>query len=235
MGGFLDVLRTEKKYPVSGAQVYQLVSVLGQVFPYDEYCKDGRGYLVRSVYFDSFDNRDFFEKEAGVECRKKIRLRTYGPSGPAKLEWKQKQGSVQRKRSLILTREDAMALIAGEYQVLFSYEEPIAMEFYTLMASQLYRPRCMVQYYRLAFMVPVNQTRITVDSGLSSHEGCYGLFSGLPPLYPAAGLGHVTLEVKYNHFLPGYVKDILSPFGFLEVSNSKYVAARRYGLGGKPI
>ena len=57
----------------------------------------------------------------------------------------------------------------------------------------------------------------------------------LPPLYPAADLGHATLEVKYNHFLPGYVKDILSPFGLSEVSNSKYVAARRYGLGGKPI
>lgn len=235
MGEFLDVLRTEKKYPVSGAQVYRLVSVLGQVFPLDEYCEDGRGYLVRSVYFDSFDNQDFFEKEAGLECRKKIRLRTYGNSGPVKLEWKQKQGSVQRKRSLILAREDAKALVEGEYRVLFSYEEPIAKEFYTLMVSKLYRPRCMVQYIRQAFVVPVNQTRITVDSGLSSHEGSYGLFSELPPLYPAADLGHATLEVKYNHFLPGYVKDILSPFGLSEVSNSKYVAARRYGLGGKPI
>lgn len=235
MGEFLDVLRTEKKYPVSGAQLYRLVSVLGQVFPLDEYCKDGRGYLVRSVYFDSFDNRDFFEKEAGVECRKKIRLRTYGKDSTVKLEWKQKQGSVQRKRSLILSREDAEALIKGEYRVLLSYDVPIAKEFYTLMVSQLYRPRCMVQYYRQAFVVPVNQTRITVDYGLSTHEGSFGLFSKVPPFYPAAGLGRATLEVKYDHFLPGYVKDILSPFGLTEISSSKYVAARRYGLGGRAI
>lgn len=235
MGAFLDVVRTEKKYPVSGQQVYQLISVLRQVFPFDEYCRDGRGYLVRSVYFDSYDNQDFYEKEAGVECRKKIRLRTYGQGSPVKLEWKQKQGNVQRKRSLILAQKDAEALIEGDYKVLFSYDVPIAKEFYTLMESRVYRPRCMVQYDRQAFAVPVNQTRITVDSGLCIHEGRYGLFLESPPLYPAAGLGHATLEIKYNHFLPGYVKDILSPFGLTEVSSSKYVAARRYGLGGRTL
>lgn len=235
MGAFLDVLRTEKKYPVSGRQVYQLRSLLRQVFPFDEYCRGGSGYMVRSVYFDSYDNQDFYEKEAGVECRKKIRLRTYGPDSPVKLEWKQKQGSVQRKRSLILTREDAEALIAGDYKALLSYDVPIAMEFYTLMVSKLYRPRCMVQYDRQAFAVPVNQTRITLDSGLCVHEGSYELFSESPSLYPAAGLEHATLEVKYNHFLPGYVKEILSPFGLIEISSSKYVAARRYGLGGRRI
>lgn len=235
MAEFLDVLRTEKKYPVSGAQVYQLISLLQQVFEPDEYCSSGTGYQVRSVYFDSYDNRDFYEKEAGLECRKKIRLRTYGPGTPVKLEWKQKQGSVQRKRSLMLEEKEARALLSGDYQILLTYDVPIAAEFYTMMVSQMYRPCCMVQYDRQAFMIPVNQTRITVDSRVMVHEGCYDLFSEFPPFYAAAEPGHGTLEVKYNQFLPGYVKEILSPFGLTEVSSSKYVAARKYGLRGGQI
>lgn len=35
MAKLLDVLRTEKKYPVSGAQVYQLISLLQQIFEPD--------------------------------------------------------------------------------------------------------------------------------------------------------------------------------------------------------
>lgn len=232
MAEYLDVLRTEKKYPVSGIQVYQLVSILRQAFELDEYCQDGNGYLVRSIYFDSYNNQDFFEKESGLECRKKIRLRTYGTDSPVKLEWKQKQGSVQRKRSLVLKRKDAMALTEGDYNVLLEYDAPIAAEFYTLMVSKMYRPCCTVQYYRQAFVIPINKTRVTVDSGLSAHEGRFDLFSEAPPLYYTARAGNAILELKYNHFLPGYVKDILSPFGLTEVSSSKYMAARRYGLRG---
>lgn len=122
----------------------------------------------------------------------------------------------------MLGKKEAQALLSGDYQILLTYDAPIAAEFYTMLVSQMYCPCCMVQYDRQAFMIPVNQTRITVDSRVSVHEGCYDLFSECPPLYAAAEPGHGTLEVKYNQFLPGYVKEILSPFGLTEVSNSKY-------------
>ena len=57
----------------------------------------GLGYPLRSLYFDSLDDRDFEEKENGIELRRKIRLRNYGASSSfAMLEMKQKEGPLQK-------------------------------------------------------------------------------------------------------------------------------------------
>ena len=232
MTEFLDVLRTEKKYPISGAVYYNLRSYLTQVLKPDVHCAGGLEYLVRSLYFDSFYNKDYFEKKDGVECRGKIRLRTYGGAGPVKLEWKQKRGSQQRKRSLVLEKEDAAEMTEGRFRCLLNYDTPLAMEFYAYLIAQAYRPRCLVQYRRLAFVAAVNDTRVTLDSELRAHEGCFDLFAKAPPLYPVGLPGRATLEVKYNQFLPSYVKEAVSLFQLTEQAGSKYCAGRRYGLGG---
>ncbi len=232
MAEYLDVLRSEKKYPISAGVYYRLRAHLMQTLKLDDFCDNAEGYLVRSLYFDSFTNRDFYEKEDGLECRKKIRLRSYGRGEPVKLEWKQKQGAFQRKRSLILYEKDAHELIEGRYRCLLNYNIPLAKEFYSYMVSEIYRPRCLVQYRRLAFVAPINDTRVTLDSNLHAHEGRFELFMQDPPLYPVIDQGRATLEVKYNQFLPSYVKDIVSSFQLTEQAGSKYCAARKYGLGG---
>ena len=63
------------------------------------------------MYFDTIDDDDFFEKQNGLEVRRKIRLRCYDPDSTyAVLEMKQKQGVSQRKRSLRMSRDDARRL-----------------------------------------------------------------------------------------------------------------------------
>ncbi len=63
------------------------------------------GYRIRSLYFDTIDDTDYYEKAAGVELRRKLRLRCYDPAADfAMLEMKQKQGASQLKRSLRVTR-----------------------------------------------------------------------------------------------------------------------------------
>ena len=53
----------------------------------------GTGYPIRSLYFDTPEDRDFHEKEDGIELRRKLRLRCYAPDAAfALLEMKQKQG-----------------------------------------------------------------------------------------------------------------------------------------------
>ncbi len=214
----LDVLRTEKKYLMPLAIAHRLAFQMKYVMQTDPYGKGNQGYQVRSVYFDSFEDLDFYEKAAGLECRKKIRLRTYSSGEIVKLEWKQKQNAVQRKRSLMISKEEALA-----------------QEFYAYLLTQAYRPRCLVQYDRFALIDPLNDTRITFDRNLCAHEGCFGLFSSHPPLYPVGGIAKITLEVKYNRFLPDYIKNIISPYTESQVSASKYYMARKYGLGGTAL
>lgn len=71
-----DVLREEKKFLLNQAEALKLRNYLSNVVHTDSH--NGRdGYQVRSLYFDSLSNRDFQEKEDGLELRRKFRLRVY--------------------------------------------------------------------------------------------------------------------------------------------------------------
>ena len=232
MAEFLDVLRTEKKYTVSPLTAGQIAARLSYLLPLDKNCENAKPYIVKSLYFDSIYNRDYREKDSGVEFRKKIRLRSYGDGGIIKLEWKRKQGDKQRKQSLLLSKQDAEKLIKGEYRCLLDYGGELPKQFYTMMSEEVYRPKCIVKYNRLAFTVPTNDIRITLDSGVSSQEGHFDLFRENIPYYPVTQPGWATLEVKYNHFLLDYIRTALSSYELTESASSKYTSSRYFGLGG---
>ena len=94
-----EVLRQEKKFLISLEQYYRYSHHLAAALHMDAHSR-GEGYLIRSLYFDTLDDKDFEDKEDGVELRRKIRLRNYGADNDfAVLEMKQKQGAMQKKRS----------------------------------------------------------------------------------------------------------------------------------------
>lgn len=221
-----EVLRQEKKFLISQQQFYKYSYDLSRILALDGHSA-GEGYLIRSLYFDSLDDRDYQEKEDGVELRRKIRLRNYGPDTPfAMLEMKQKQGASQKKRSLRMDREDAERLIRGRYSVLLRYEEPFAAECFALMNQHCYRPKAVITYHRKAFVAKENKIRITFDHHITGTESSFDIFSDsllensiLDPLL-------VVLEVKYNGFLLSYIKDMLMECDSSELSVSKYCLGR---------
>ena len=92
-----EVLRQEKKFLITLQQYYEFSHIFSKILSLDSH-SHGDGYEIRSLYFDSLDDRDFHEKEDGIELRRKIRMRTYGADTPfAMLEMKQKQGQLQKK------------------------------------------------------------------------------------------------------------------------------------------
>ena len=95
-----QVLRQEKKYLLNNIDYYMITGTLEKILTPDTHNK-GQGYRVRSLYFDTLDDKDYAEKIMGIELRKKIRLRVYNPTDEfAYLEIKQKEGMYQKKRSL---------------------------------------------------------------------------------------------------------------------------------------
>ena len=228
----LDVLREEKKYEISLTEMMYVKSILEKTLHGDSF-NGTEPYLVRSLYFDSISNIDYFEKEAGVNDRKKIRIRIYNPDAKkAKLELKAKSGAMQRKQSLTITKEDAQAMIAGDYSVLRSYDCELAEYLYNKMTMEMYLPRCVVEYDRIALGVNENNTRITLDTGVRANEGNFDIFSEQLQLYQVMKPDRGIIEVKYNRFLLSYIKSLLQGVSKLETSCSKYCMARNYGLGG---
>ena len=224
----VSVFRSENKYLISKEDVLSLKEKLDRVLTRDIH-GGSRGYLVRSLYFDSIENQDFSLKMAGVEVRKKIRIRTYSTDADkCKLEVKQKNGELQHKVSLWITREEAGELTRGNYSVLTRYfdQSQDAVYIYTTMMMGHYMPVVLVEYDRIAYTHPLYNTRLTLDMNLRSSESSFDLFSK-EPIYTPQMLESYVLEVKYNKKLLGFLSEILRSFHLTKCSVSKYCISRK--------
>ncbi len=231
-----QVMRKEKKFLLHMDEFYRMKAQVGEVLHGDPH-NGPLGYAVRSLYFDSLYDRDFFEKVDGLETRRKIRLRCYSPDADfAMLEMKQKQGDFQKKRSLIVSRDDAVRLSKGDYTPLMRRVDPyavtddedsFALECYGIMNQFCYRPKTVIEYKRLAYIAKENKTRITFDSSVCATECCMDLFSPSLIMNTVLDLSLVVMEVKYNGFLLSYIKQALNAADRSELSVSKYYLARQ--------
>lgn len=223
----IAVSREEKKFLISLEEFRSKSHFLDGLMIQDEH-NGIDGYIIRSLYFDTVFDDDFFEKLEGLELRRKIRLRIYDPKHDfAFLEMKQKQGAAQRKRSLRMTKADAEALIHGHYEVLLKYDEDFARECYGLMQCRCYRPKTIVQYNRKAYIAKENKIRITFDNNIVATEANFDLFSEELVMYPVLDKFNVVLEVKFNGFLLDYIRQFINSINKSELSVSKYALARQ--------
>lgn len=227
MNKSLSVKRVEKKYVIGKLQAEELLLKLKKALPPDPYAGYDP-YYVRSLYFDSYNNDDYYDKMAGIQNRKKIRIRIYDESTDViKLELKQKFGVTQQKHSFSINRELTEELMRGRYEGLLEFNDPMLEQIYYLMIKEVYRPKCIVEYERTAFALPNNDTRITFDTKVRTSQGCLDLFAPRSHYRPADIDDLVVLEVKYNHFLLSYVKELLALSDLYVGSYSKYINARQ--------
>lgn len=221
------VMREEKKFLINLEEFRRKSHFLNDLMIQDSH-NGTQGYMIRSLYFDTIYDDDFFEKLEGTLTRRKIRLRCYEPNSSfAMLEIKQKQGAAQLKRSLRLTRDDAESLICGKYDVLLHYKDDFAKECYGLMHYKCYRPKTIVEYNRMAYIAKENKIRITFDNNITATESSYDLFSDKLLLNPVMDKFNIVLEVKFNGFLLDYIRSFINSINKSELSVSKYALARQ--------
>ena len=70
----LKTFRHEYKYRISYEDMLTLREKLNEVLNID---RSEDGYLIRSLYFDSIEDTDYYDKLGGEINRKKMRLRIY--------------------------------------------------------------------------------------------------------------------------------------------------------------
>lgn len=222
----LVVSRHEIKYFINPIKCMQLSGALKNVMLEDKH-NGPDGYSIRSLYFDTYAETDFYEKLAGIENRKKIRLRVYSPDDKlVKLEIKRKFGDEQVKKSAFISKEDAVRLIACDYDVLRDYEDETARMIYEIMRVNHVRPVVLIEYQRKAFIHPTNNIRVTVDTNIRSNETYFGLFDALPALCPTEEFIFALLEVKYDSFIMHWLSELLSQYDLTRGAYSKYFVSR---------
>ena len=222
------VLRIEEKYAMAASEAVCFANRFAQIMEKDDHTRKDGVYRVRSLYFDTPDDKDFYDKLNEQNLRRKVRLRIYHPDDTtAKLELKQKENIYQKKRSLLISKQEAIAMINGDYSVLLNYHEPFAAEMFAIMVGECYRPKTVIEYQRKAFIAKENHIRVTFDDRIQASESNFDLFSSTLPLHPVLSQSKTILEMKYTHFIPGYLSDILSQIDRRTFSASKYCLGRQ--------
>lgn len=226
MSDFFERARHEFKYSLPLPLAETVKSRLAPLMAPDTHYQGGR-YNVRSMYFDDMASSAFYEKDAGVEKRQKIRIRYYDldPSYII-LEKKLKRGNMVRKRSAVIDPVITEAMLKGDYEPLLLSENSFLNELYGELVSERYIPVVGVDYIRTAYVVPNTDVRITVDENILAFGPDGGFFNSDPPSIPSH-TGIAVLEIKYGRYLPEFVADAISDLPLQKEAFSKFASCRR--------
>ena len=217
----LKTFRHEYKFVIPYEEMLSLRKKLDELLTLDR----GNSYIVRSLYLDSYDDKDYYDKLNGEICRKKIRLRIYDTtSDKVKLEIKAKCDYHQLKESLVISKKDANEIINGNYEFLLNYDNEVAEKIY-LILKEGYKPKVIIEYDRLAY-ITTTTTRITFDYNIKSSTDFEKFFTDNINYVNLVDGKDVVLEVKFDRFLEPYISKILEKYISRYQSVSKYMMGR---------
>lgn len=223
----MEVLRNELKYYINYSDYLMISKILGSVLEPDQHSSNKSGYFIRSLYFDSVDNHSFHEKLAGIENRRKYRLRIYGFNhNTVKFEIKHKLNNNIFKETAVISKKDALRVLNQDYDVLLNYKDKVLNKIYCTFKKEKYFPVVAVDYQREAYVSSLNKIRITFDRFLAKNSTTLDFFNPKMNTLPVLDDNIVIMEIKYNRFLPEWVKKSLQSVRGVQCSISKYCLSR---------
>ena len=220
--------RHEWKHELNTADLLILRSRLRAVMESDPHAVDGK-YHIRSLYFDSPDDKALREKLDGVNLREKFRIRLYNRDASViHLEKKGKRSGLGTKFSADLSAEEAQRIVDGDLDWMLGSGRPLVQELYCKMRYQGMRPKTIVDYTREPFIFRPGNVRVTLDYDIRTGLGCTDFLNPDAVTIPA-GDAPILLEVKWDEFLPSIIRDAVSVPDRRAASFSKYAQCRIYG------
>lgn len=225
----LRKFRHEFKYEISNAELTLLQSRIRHILQPDPHAgKDGI-YNIRSLYFDDYENRCYYENENGTDPREKFRIRIYNHSSEhIRLECKRKERGKTLKTSCPLTREQCEVLMKGQALPNIG-EQPLVLRKLTLaMLTRRLHPVVIVEYDRVPYVYREGNVRVTLDTNISSSHAIDRFFDERIPKRPVMAVGSQLLEVKYDEFLPDVIYTALQLQNLRQTAFSKYYICRRF-------
>lgn len=221
--------RHEHKFLLDWMEYLTLRARLRASMRPDSHAGENGEYFIRSLYFDDPEDTALYEKLSGVDRREKFRIRYYNrdPSYMV-LEKKSKRNGLSNKQSAPMSAAEASALLNGGNAWMAESGHLLIREFYMKLMARKLSPKTVVDYTREPFVFPAGNVRITLDRDIRT--GAYQTDFLRPDLMTLPiSTGDVVLEVKYDAFLPGLVRDLIQGCGLRETAMSKYAHCRIYG------
>ena len=223
--------RNEYKHVINKAQGIILKARLRAVLKPDENADENGEYFIRSLYFDTHDDKALGEKYMGVPFREKYRIRFYNhDTSMIRLENKIKRISSCVKVSCEMTQDEVYKILDKDYDFLKESKDPLRLKFYRELTCEGYVAKTITDYIRTPFVSPLGNTRLTIDSDLRSPTG--GLMDMFNPHSPTVSVfpdERCILEVKYDEYIPEYIHKLIQQVdGSRTSAMSKYTACRKF-------
>ncbi|MCP3774140.1 polyphosphate polymerase domain-containing protein [Paenibacillus sp. MZ04-78.2] len=224
-------LRHELKYYIHSHDYAALRQRLSATLTLDGNSGSPDGYGIRSLYFDGPHNHALYDKSHGIFSREKYRIRIYnGSDRTIKLERKSKYGDYVCKEAARLSRDDYERILDGDVAGLQESKVPLVQDFYRAIAHRGFRPAVIVDYTREAYVYDPGDVRITFDKRLAAAINTYDLFSGHMVMKEALEPARTIMEIKYNAFLPDFIRALVQPQTHQRSAISKYLICREVGI-----
>ncbi len=222
------MLRNEIKYLLNYEDYLVLSKRIAAVLPSDKHTVSPEGYRITSLYLDDNKDTSYYEKLSGDANRKKYRIRAYNydPSFIA-LECKEKKLNKINKTSFRIDKEIFDSMKSNDFSPLAEKENDLCKRVFLLNRDKGLSPVVTVDYVREAYLHPLSNTRITFDKELSCGITTNDFFSKEYKNGYVFGRNEVILEVKFDNFLPEYIRQLLS-IGYTPMAASKYMLCRDY-------
>ena len=200
--------RTEQKIITSVHDAVMLKRKLQLIMQTDEHCKSSCGYTVRTLYFDTVDNK-LYKNNKQTSLHEEIRIRFY-PDGDEKikLQYKRTDNDMLKKESFAIDENTFYELVRGNYAVLLAIDDEKAHSFYWKLNKGLV-PKKIVEFKRFSYLQPLNNIKISIDTDIRATHNSFDILDKSIIAYPAAPCDMAVIDIKYDGFLFEYIKDTL--------------------------
>lgn len=223
--------RHEYKYVCSEKQ---LICIKNRIEPYmnlDRHAADKGRYTIRSLYFDTYNNKCYYDNIAGTDPREKFRIRIYDADASfIRLELKQKKRGLTKKLSCPLEESLCRQLMNGKQTDIRKMEEPLCRKLFIEQNTKLLSPKVIVEYDRIPYVYRDGNVRVTFDLNIRSSNDITGFFNEHIMTRPVMGMGYHVLEVKFDEFIPDFIHHAIQTDRLRQTSYSKYCLCRKYSL-----
>ena len=218
--------RFELKYRINYMQYHKLKIALMPYMDKDDYTRAAKHnrYLVRSLYFDTYDYNLYYQKMSGNNERVKFRLRTYSKDFDEdvviRAEMKVRLANAMIKYGVFVSAADYGYFMQRQHWP--DYNCQILNEFELNLHQKALNPKVLTDYQREGFEDRAKEgIRVTFDHKVrSAHSD--NLFPGNKIFFREHHPGGIVFEIKCRYNQPYWLHNLIRDYGLKLAANSKF-------------
>lgn len=214
--------RKELKYLIKKSDRVILEERLKTIVKLDKNTSEN-SYKILSLYFDDYKETCYNQVLNGISERWKWRIRYYNfDTSYICLEKKYKIDGLNKKYKIRLTKEQVEDILFSRNIIIKKGNPKLLNEFYLNIHKYRLMPKVITVYDRMPYTYEAGNVRITIDYNLSSSNDFNNFFNKNIKLIPMLEQNNAILEVKYDDFMPDYIRFKLELNNLTRTPYSKY-------------